>query len=98
MCIYATSRFVHVHANESFTHTPTPTTPTHTHTHTPTHSLSLNMRPDHVHYTYPHLQVPDYPNGYFIGPSVLSEVKTNMACYQEEIFGPVRVHTHTHFY
>ncbi|RPB10089.1 putative methylmalonate-semialdehyde dehydrogenase, partial [Morchella conica CCBAS932] len=34
---------------------------------------------------------PKYPNGNFIAPTIISNVKTNMKCYQEEIFGPVLV-------
>lgn len=33
--------------------------------------------------------VPDYPNGNFIGPTILTKVQPYMSCYQEEIFGPV---------
>ncbi|KAG8034831.1 hypothetical protein G9C98_007907 [Cotesia typhae] len=33
--------------------------------------------------------VPGYENGNFVGPTVLSGVKSNMKCYTEEIFGPV---------
>ena len=33
--------------------------------------------------------VPDYPNGNFVGPTILSNVQPYMRCYQEEIFGPV---------
>jgi malonate-semialdehyde dehydrogenase (acetylating)/methylmalonate-semialdehyde dehydrogenase len=33
--------------------------------------------------------VPDRPNGYFVGPTVLDQVQPNMRAYQEEIFGPV---------
>lgn len=32
-----------------------------------------------------------YPNGNFVGPTVLANVTTNMKCYTEEIFGPVLV-------
>jgi len=32
-----------------------------------------------------------YPNGNFIAPTILSNVTTEMKCYQEEIFGPVLV-------
>lgn len=32
-----------------------------------------------------------YPNGNFIAPTVLADVKPHMKCYQEEIFGPVLV-------
>ncbi|XP_015587694.1 probable methylmalonate-semialdehyde dehydrogenase [acylating], mitochondrial isoform X2 [Cephus cinctus] len=35
--------------------------------------------------------VPGYENGNFVGPTVLSSVKTHMRCYTEEIFGPVLV-------
>jgi len=34
---------------------------------------------------------PKYPNGNFVGPTILSNVKPNMRCYKEEIFGPVLV-------
>ncbi|KAF8469608.1 Aldehyde/histidinol dehydrogenase [Kalaharituber pfeilii] len=34
---------------------------------------------------------PKYPNGNFVGPTILSNVTTNMRCYKEEIFGPVLV-------
>ncbi|KAI2805974.1 hypothetical protein BLOT_004985 [Blomia tropicalis] len=30
-----------------------------------------------------------YVNGNFVGPTIISEVKTSMRCYKEEIFGPV---------
>lgn len=33
--------------------------------------------------------VPKYPNGNFLGPTILSDVRTDMLCYTEEIFGPV---------
>ena len=32
-----------------------------------------------------------FENGNFVGPTILSNVKTHMKCYQEEIFGPVLV-------
>jgi len=32
-----------------------------------------------------------YPNGNFVGPTILSKVKPDMRCYKEEIFGPVLV-------
>ncbi|XP_014237581.1 probable methylmalonate-semialdehyde dehydrogenase [acylating], mitochondrial [Trichogramma pretiosum] len=35
------------------------------------------------------IKVPGYENGYFVGPTVISNVKTDMQCYKEEIFGPV---------
>jgi len=37
------------------------------------------------------VKVPAYPNGNFMGPTILSNVTTNMDCYTEEIFGPVLV-------
>ncbi|KAM3370451.1 hypothetical protein ACQJBY_018026 [Aegilops geniculata] len=33
--------------------------------------------------------VPQFEDGNFIGPTVLADVKGDMECYQEEIFGPV---------
>lgn len=33
--------------------------------------------------------VPDYPQGNFVGPTILSHVQPYMQCYQTEIFGPV---------
>ncbi|KAH7240393.1 methylmalonate-semialdehyde dehydrogenase [Fusarium solani] len=33
--------------------------------------------------------VADYPDGNFLGPTILTNVKPYMSCYQEEIFGPV---------
>lgn len=35
------------------------------------------------------VSVPSYPNGNFVGPTILSNVKSYMQCYQIEIFGPV---------
>lgn len=35
------------------------------------------------------VKVPNYPNGNFVGPTVMTDVKGNMECYREEIFGPV---------
>lgn len=32
-----------------------------------------------------------YPNGNWMGPTLLSDVTTDMKCYTEEIFGPVLV-------
>ncbi|KAJ5544659.1 Methylmalonate-semialdehyde dehydrogenase [Penicillium sp. DV-2018c] len=32
-----------------------------------------------------------YPNGNFVGPTVITNVTTDMKCYKEEIFGPVLV-------
>jgi len=34
-------------------------------------------------------QVPGYPDGNFVGPTILSNVTTDMECYTNEIFGPV---------
>ncbi|KAF8390186.1 hypothetical protein HHK36_024708 [Tetracentron sinense] len=36
-----------------------------------------------------HILVPGYENGNFVGPTILSDVTSNMECYEEEIFGPV---------
>ncbi|GER85444.1 methylmalonate-semialdehyde dehydrogenase (acylating) [Thermogemmatispora aurantia] len=36
-----------------------------------------------------HVSVPAYPHGYFVGPTILDEVRPSMRVYQEEIFGPV---------
>jgi malonate-semialdehyde dehydrogenase (acetylating)/methylmalonate-semialdehyde dehydrogenase len=33
----------------------------------------------------------DYPNGNFVGPTIISDVTPDMECYTEEIFGPVLV-------
>lgn len=35
------------------------------------------------------VQVPEWPEGYFVGPTILDEVRPHMHIYQEEIFGPV---------
>lgn len=37
------------------------------------------------------VKVAGYEKGNFVGPTILSEVKPNMKCYREEIFGPVLV-------
>lgn len=37
------------------------------------------------------ITVPGYEKGNFVGPTIISDVKTNMRCYKEEIFGPVLV-------
>jgi len=37
------------------------------------------------------VKVPGYPNGNFVGPTIIDNVKPGMACYDEEIFGPVMV-------
>lgn len=34
-------------------------------------------------------QVPEFPKGNFVGPTVLTGVRPDMTCYKEEIFGPV---------
>jgi len=33
----------------------------------------------------------DYPNGNFIGPTIITNVTPQMTCYKEEVFGPVLV-------
>ncbi len=38
-----------------------------------------------------HYQHPRFPQGYFLGPSLLDQVTERMAIYQNEIFGPVLV-------
>jgi malonate-semialdehyde dehydrogenase (acetylating)/methylmalonate-semialdehyde dehydrogenase len=35
------------------------------------------------------IQVPDYPNGFFVGPTIFDQVRPGMAIFREEIFGPV---------
>ena len=37
------------------------------------------------------VKVAKYPNGNFVGPTLFNNVKTNMTCYKEEIFGPALV-------
>jgi acyl-CoA reductase-like NAD-dependent aldehyde dehydrogenase len=37
------------------------------------------------------VSVPGYESGNFLGPTILSDVKPHMDCYNEEIFGPVLV-------
>ncbi|BDD63536.1 hypothetical protein MAP00_008414 [Monascus purpureus] len=37
------------------------------------------------------VHVPGYPNGNFVGPTILTDVKPYMECYQTEIFGPVLI-------
>jgi len=34
---------------------------------------------------------PDFPDGNFVGPTIITGVKPGMRCYDEEIFGPVLV-------
>ncbi|KAK4799968.1 hypothetical protein SAY86_025333 [Trapa natans] len=38
--------------------------------------------------------VPGYEQGNFIGPTILTDVRTDMECYKEEIFGPVLLCMH----
>ncbi|XP_072392224.1 probable methylmalonate-semialdehyde/malonate-semialdehyde dehydrogenase [acylating], mitochondrial [Diabrotica undecimpunctata] len=35
------------------------------------------------------IKVEKYPNGNFVGPTILTDVQTNQECYKEELFGPV---------
>jgi malonate-semialdehyde dehydrogenase (acetylating)/methylmalonate-semialdehyde dehydrogenase len=35
------------------------------------------------------IKVKGYEKGNFVGPTIISDVKPNMTCYKEEIFGPV---------
>jgi malonate-semialdehyde dehydrogenase (acetylating)/methylmalonate-semialdehyde dehydrogenase len=35
------------------------------------------------------VKVPGYPNGNWVGQTIIDNVKPGMACYDEEIFGPV---------
>lgn len=35
------------------------------------------------------IKVPGFEKGNFVGPTILTDVKPNMRCYTEEIFGPV---------
>ncbi|KAM6462124.1 methylmalonate-semialdehyde/malonate-semialdehyde dehydrogenase [acylating], mitochondrial isoform 2-T2 [Liasis olivaceus] len=37
------------------------------------------------------IRVKGFENGNFVGPTILGNVKPNMTCYKEEIFGPVLV-------
>ncbi|KAL4238119.1 Methylmalonate-semialdehyde dehydrogenase [acylating] mitochondrial [Mactra antiquata] len=37
------------------------------------------------------VKVPGYDKGNFVGPTILHKVKSDMKCYEEEIFGPVLV-------
>lgn len=37
------------------------------------------------------VKVQDYEDGNFVGPTLLTNVTTDMDCYNEEIFGPVLV-------
>ncbi len=40
------------------------------------------------------IRVPDAPDGYFVGPTLLDHVQPEMSIYREEIFGPVITLTH----
>lgn len=40
------------------------------------------------------VQVPDFPDGNFVGPTIISDVQTYMECYQKEILGPVLICLH----
>lgn len=35
--------------------------------------------------------VPGYPDGNFVGPTIITDVETYMECYQSEIYGPVLI-------
>jgi malonate-semialdehyde dehydrogenase (acetylating)/methylmalonate-semialdehyde dehydrogenase len=35
------------------------------------------------------IKVPGYENGFFVGPTVIDQVRSDMDVYREEIFGPV---------
>ena len=35
------------------------------------------------------IQVENYPNGNFVGPTIINKMNTDMTAYKEEIFGPV---------
>ncbi|GAM85985.1 hypothetical protein ANO11243_039950 [Dothideomycetidae sp. 11243] len=37
------------------------------------------------------IKLEKYPNGNFVGPTIIANVKPHMQCYREEIFGPVLV-------
>lgn len=37
------------------------------------------------------VKVPGYEKGNFVGPTIITNVKPHMRCYQEEIFGPVLI-------
>ena len=37
------------------------------------------------------MTVDGYPNGNWVGPTVIDNVKPGMRCYDEEIFGPVMI-------
>lgn len=37
------------------------------------------------------VSVPGYPNGNFVGPTVIDHAAPGMACYDQEIFGPAMV-------
>ncbi len=35
------------------------------------------------------VSVPDYPEGFYLGPTILDKVQTNMKVHNDEVFGPV---------
>ena len=37
------------------------------------------------------IKVPKFPNGNFMGPTVITDVQPHMECYKEEIFGPALI-------
>lgn len=37
------------------------------------------------------VKVPEFPNGNWVGPTVITDVKPNMQIYQNEVFGPVLI-------
>ena len=37
------------------------------------------------------MTIPNFKQGNFVGPTIISDVTTNMKCYTEEIFGPVLI-------
>ena len=40
------------------------------------------------------VKVPGYPDGNFVGPTILTNVRTYMSCYQEEVLGPLLICLH----
>lgn len=36
-----------------------------------------------------HVSVPDYPEGFYLGPTILDKVQPNMKVHNDEVFGPV---------
>jgi len=41
-------------------------------------------------------EVPNFPNGNWVGPTVIDNVTPDMTCYKEEIFGPALCIVHVH--